>query len=254
VKPSGSLGERDILEVVQELSASRWSGRLRLERAGDRITITVDKGLLVFASSSNADHRLGPKLLRRGAITLRQMEDAGKALSPGKRLGTILVEQGVLDPKELVRAVVDQARDIILQAFRWTSGSYRLEEGAAPGEAITLSISTPELIFEGVSRIEAWSRIERGCGGLAARFAPVAATEALFKELTLDVDQAALLRSVKGVKDVETLCKESILNHFEVCRDLWAFRVIGLVRRVEETAPLDDDGLEYVLPADEGGT
>jgi len=41
-----------------------------------------------------------------------------------------------------------------------------------------------------------------------------------------------------------------VLNHFEVCRNLWAFRVIGLVRRVEQSAPLDEDGLEYVLPAD----
>ena len=41
-----------------------------------------------------------------------------------------------------------------------------------------------------------------------------------------------------------------MLNHFEACRCLWAFRVIGLVRRVEAPTPLDDDGLEYVLPAD----
>ena len=53
--------------------------------------------------------------------------------------------------------------------------------------------------------------------------------DALFKQLTLDVDQAALLRSVEGARDVEALCAESALNHFEVCRNLWAFRVIGLV-------------------------
>jgi hypothetical protein len=41
-----------------------------------------------------------------------------------------------------------------------------------------------------------------------------------------------------------------VLNHFEVCRSLWAFRVIGLVRWVGHATPLDDDGLEYVLPAD----
>jgi hypothetical protein len=49
---------------------------------------------------------------------------------------------------------------------------------------------------------------------------------------------------------VESLLAESMLNHFEACRALWAFRVIGLVRRVEAATPLDEDGLEYVLPAD----
>jgi len=55
---------------------------------------------------------------------------------------------------------------------------------------------------------------------------------------------------VNDVRDVEALCAASVLNHFEVCRSLWAFRVIGLVRWVGHATPLDDDGLEYVLPAD----
>jgi hypothetical protein len=249
VKSQGRLEEEDFPDLVQELSRQRWTGVLRLERGDERIGITFEDGHVVFASTSNTDYRLGPRLLRRGAITLRQMEDAGRGLAPGRRFGTVLVEMGFLDPKEMVRGVIDQTRDIILLAFHWTAGEYRLEPGPAPGEAITLDMSTPQLILDGVSQIEAWSRVERGSGGLGARYAPVPGGEALFKQLTLDVDQAALLRSVKGARDVESLLGESMLNHFEACRSLWAFRVIGLVRRVEAATPLDEDGLEYVLPA-----
>jgi hypothetical protein len=252
VKAEGRLEDEDVPDLVQELSRSRFTGALRLEAGADRIGITIDAGRLVFAAASNPDYRLGPRLLRRGAITLRQLEDAGRDISPGKRLGTVLVEKGVLDPKELVRGVVDHTRDIILLAFHWTSGRYRLLEGSAPGEAITLDMSTPQLILDGISQIEAWSRVERGCGGLETRYAPVPGTEGLFRQLTLDVDQAALLRSVQGVRDVESLLAESMLNHFEACRSLWAFRVIGLVRRVDPASPFDDDGLEFVLPS-EGG-
>jgi hypothetical protein len=252
MKAEGRLDEQDVPDLLRELSGVRWTGVLRLDSGRDRIGITLEDGHLVFASTSNADYRLGPRLLRRGAITLRHMEDAGRAMTLGKRFGTVLVEMGYLDPKELVRGVVDQTRDIILLAFHWTSGDYRLEEGPAPGEAITLDISTPQVILDGISQIEAWSRVERGSGGLAARYAPAAGANDLFKQLTLDVDQAALLRAVKGLRDVESLCAESVLNHFEVCRDLWAFRVIGLIRRVEAATPLDEDGLEFVLPADGG--
>ena len=250
MKSEGRLDEQDLPDLVQELSRERWTGTLRLQQDEHRIGIVAEEGQLVFASSSNPDYRLGPRLLRRGVITLRQMEDAGRAVSPGKRFGTVLVEQGMLDSKELVRGVVDQTRDIILLAFQWSAGSYRLEPGPPAGEAITLDISTPELIFEGISRIEAWSRVERGCGGLGARYAAVPGSEALFNQLTLDVDQAALARAAKKGREVEALCAESVLNHFEVCRALWAFRVIGLVKRLEETLPLDEDGLEYILPAD----
>ena len=91
----------------------------------------------------------------------------------------------------------------------------------------------------------------RGLARLGARHVPVAGSEGLFKQLTLDVDQGALLRSVAAGRDVESLCAESMLNDFEACRNLWAFRVIGLIRRIEETTPLDDDGLEYIMPAGE---
>ena len=248
MKSQGRLEEEDVPDILRELSREKWTGVLRLERDGERIGITVEDGKLVFASASNPDYRLGPRLLRRGAITLRQMEDAGRAMTPGKRFGTVLVDMGFLEPKELVSGVLDQTRDIILLAFHWTAGGYTLEPGPAPGEAITLDMSTPQLIFDGISQIEAWSRVERGSGGLEAHYAPVAGSEGLFKQLTLEFDQSGLLRSVKSVRDVEALCADSVLNHFEVCRNLWAFRVIGLLRRVEAATPLDEDGLEFVLP------
>lgn len=250
MKSEGRLDEQDLPDLIQELSRERWTGTLRLERGEQRIGIVAEDGQLVFASTSNPDYRLGPRLLRRGVITLRQMEDAGRAVSPGKRFGSVLVEKGMLESKELVRGVIDQTRDIILLAFQWNAGRYRLEPGAPAGEAITLDISTPELILEGISQIEAWSRVERGCGGLETRYAVVPGSEALFNQLTLDVDQAALARAAKKGREVEALCAESVLNHFEVCRTLWAFRVIGLVKRLEHSVPLDEDGLEYILPAD----
>ena len=89
----------------------------------------VQEGRLVFASSSSPDDRLGELLLRRGRITLRQFADAGRAVGPGKRLGTVLVEQGVLTPKDLVKTVVDHTQEIIYGAFQWTEGQYRLQEG-----------------------------------------------------------------------------------------------------------------------------
>ncbi len=248
----GTLEQLDVADLVQELGQRRFTGRLLLERGDDRVVVSVEEGRLVFASSSDPDHRLGPMLLRGGAITLRQMEDAVRNQTAGKRFGTVLVESGVLEPKQLVRGVVDQTREIILHAFRWTSGSYRLTEGKAAGEDITLKISTPQLVLDGISQIESWTRVERACGGLAARYAPAAEAGSLLRQLTLDVDQTVLLSSVQGVRDLESLCAESALNHFEVCRNLWAFRVIGLLHRVEppsaeSSQPLDEDGLEFVL-------
>ena len=246
----GSLSERDLPDLVLDLSRLRWTGMLLLERAGIDVRLNLKDGGMVFASSSDPDRRLGSQLFRSGAVTLRQLVDAGKAVAPGKRLGTILVEQGVLAPKALVRAVVDQTQEIIYAAFQWTDGRYRLQEGAEASESITLNISTPSIILEGIRRIDSWTRIDRAVGGLEARYVRCAMNErpdATMRQMALDADGLALLEALAKPQTVEALCAGSTLHDFRVCRTLWAFRVIGLVRRLPEAQLLDDDGLEYVI-------
>jgi hypothetical protein len=247
----GSLAAHDLPDLVQELQQRRWTGALTLTHVGVGRSVTVQDGRMVFASSSSPDDRLGELLLRRGRITLRQYADAGKAIAPGKRLGAILVEQGLLSPKDLVKAVVDHTQEIIYGCFQWTEGRYRLAEGVPGPETITLKMSTPDIIMEGIRRIESWTRIDRAVGGLDARYARAEGCEAVLSGMELP-DEKLALATFGGTKTVETLCAEAELNDFEVCRTLWAFRVIGVVERKDTTAVTevsipDDEGLGAVL-------
>ena len=250
MKTEGSLVQSDFPDLVQRLHERRWTGVLTLTHIGIGRAVTVQDGRLVFASSSSPDDRLGELLLRRGRLTLRQLVDAGRALVPGKRLGTILVEQGILSPKELVRAVVDHTQEIIYGAFQWTDGRYRLQEGTN-AETITLNISTPDLIMEGIRRIDSWVRVDRAVGGLSGRYERAEGYEAIAAKMSLPDEKLRLLTDLSGALDVETICRDSSLGDFETCRTLWAFRVIGLVRRIdtppEVAAELEDDGLGSVL-------
>lgn len=251
INPEGNLAHLDFLDLIQSLQEERWTGVLTLTQQGVGRSVTVQDGRMVFASSSSPDDRLGELLLRRGRLTLRQFMDAGKAIVPGKRLGAILVEQGILQPKDLVRSVVDHTQEIIYQLFQWTEGHYRLEEGQVPSEAITLNIRTPELILEGVRRIDTWSRIDRGVGGLGALYALGPKTKVVLSQIpTLSPERREILDRLEGPMDVETICSSSSLGDFEVCRTLWAFRVMGLLRRLDPRPKanlLDDEGLGMVL-------
>jgi hypothetical protein len=255
MRVEGTLSETDFLDLVQELHKAHWTGLLTLTRQGVGRSVTVQDGRLVFASSSSPDDRLGELLLRRGRITLRQLVDAGKAVAPGKRLGTILVELGILEPKELVKAVVDHTQEIIYGVFQWTEGRYRLQEGQVPAEAITLNIRTPELIRDGIRRIDAWSRIDRGVGGLTARYEAGPEAKAVLSQLTgLSADERAFLEGFAEPRDIETACRESKLGDFEACRLAWAFRVMGALQRIDPPPPpataMDDEGLDLVLKGD----
>ena len=249
---TGSLAEQDFPRLVQALHERRWTGVLTLTHAGVGKTVVVQDGRMVFASSSSRDERLGELMLRRGRITLRQLADAGKALVPGKRLGTVLVEQGALSPKDLVRSVIEHTQEIIYGAFQWTEGQYRLQAGAPPAEAITLKISTPDIIMEGIRRIESWKRIQRAVGGLEACYERSADYEEVLRSLNPSLEKLTLLTGLNQPATLEALCHESTLSDFEVCRTLWAYKVIGVVRRLDAPAPVarveEDEGFGLVLP------
>ncbi len=251
MKDRGSLVERDFPDLIHDLYESRWSGVLTLSHMGIAKTVLVQQGRLVFASSSSPDERLGELLLKQGRIGLQQFIDAGKLIGPNRRLGAILVEQGLITPKELVRAVVEHTSEILYAAFLWTEGQYRLDHAAEYAEAITLNLSTPDIIMEGIRRIDAWSRISRGAGGPKAVYERTPSYEGLIRSMTLSAEKLAILTSLTTPRDVEEICRESSLSDFEVCRSLWAFRVIGVIRRLdlpEEKPAIEDDGLGLVLP------
>ena len=230
--PSGRLADHDFADLVSEVHARRWSGLLTLNHMGVEKSMRVQDGRLVFASSSSKDDRLGELLLRQGRITLHQYMAAGRAIAKGKRLGTILVEQGALDARELVKAVVEQTQEIIYSAFQWTEGLYHLTEAGSEAESIMLRLSTPDVILEGIRRVEAWSRIEHGVGGLDARYVRAAAYEQALDQMTLSLEKLSLLTALETEQDLGSICRQSTLSHFEVCRTMWAYRVIGVVCRV----------------------
>src|SRR5262245_6688690 len=246
MKLQGSLAERDVPDLIQALHERRYTGKVTLTHMGVGRSITVQEGRLVFGTSSDPDDRMGELLLRQGKITLRQYTDASQAVGPGKRLGGILVEQGLLTPKQLVKVVTEQSEHVIYRSFQLTEGQYRIQEGLESNEAITLKTSTPDVILEGIRRIESWTRIQRAVGGLEARYERAPDYENGIPSLTLSIEKLNLLVSLTGTSDVEAICSESPLPDFEVCRTLWAYRVIGLVRRVDKVAvalpEIDDEG------------
>jgi len=229
---TGSLAEHDFPDLIHTLSVRRWTGTIELHRGRVDTSVQVTGGRLAFASSTNKDERLGELLLRREKITLQQYYDAGKAIRKGKRLGAILVEQGALEPRDLVKVVVDHTREVIYSVFQWTEGFYRLKEGPDPSaESITLKLSTAEIIMEGIGRIQAWSRIEQGVGGPDARYIRADDYQERLREMTLTPDRLLIVGDLGGERDVASICKASKLGDFEVCRTLWALRVIGILHQ-----------------------
>ena len=226
----GRIEDSGVPELLRSVLASRETGVLTF-RSGDLTKrVYLHMGRVIYAQSSDPDERLGESLLLRGKITARQYQEASGLIRPGRRLGAILVESGALEPEELLPAVELQVKEILLEVFTWTSGEYELVM-SEPGfeDVVILSFPMENLILEGIRRIRAWSRIQRGIGGIDTVPFPTGDTELRLK-IDLSDEEQEVLSHVDGRATIEQICQISYLSNLETCRILWGLQILGVIR------------------------
>lgn len=228
----GSLEETSVPELLKSVLGSGETGVLTFRKGDVTKSVHLHMGRVVYARSSNPDERLGEDLLLRGRISVRQYLEASRLIAPGRRLGTILVELGALEPEDLIGAIEHHVKEILLDVFTWSMGEYELVM-TEPGrdDVVALNLSTEGLIVEGIRRTRSWSRIYRGIGGdLDSVPVPTGSNEALLR-VELTEEEQEVLAHVNGRATVEQLCQVSYLSNLDTCRVLWALTVLGVVRR-----------------------
>lgn len=240
----GSIEDTSVPELLRSVLSSGETGILTFRKDDIVKNVHLHMGRIVYARSSNPDERLGESLLLRGKITVRQYLEASKLIAPGRRLGTILIELGALEPEDLIGAIEQHVKEILLDVFTWASGEYELTM-TEPGEddVIALNLPTEALIMEGMRRMRSWRAIYRGVGG-DLDSVPVATgnQEALLK-VELSEEEQELIAHVNGRASVEQICQVSYLSNLETCRLLWMMMVLGVVRRGQpgEAAAREED-------------
>jgi hypothetical protein len=228
----GEIEETSVPELLKSVLGSGESGVLTFRKGRVTKSVHLHMGRIVYARSSDPDERLGEDLLLRGRITVRQYVEASRLVVAGRRLGTILVELGALEPEDLIGAIEHHVKEILLDVFTWTHGGYELVmTDPGPDDVVTLNLSTEGLILEGIRRARAWSRIFRGIGGdLDSIPTPTGNTDVLLK-LELSEEEQEVLAHVSGRATVEQICQASYLSNLETCRVLWALMVLGVTRK-----------------------
>ncbi|HEY6547238.1 MAG TPA: DUF4388 domain-containing protein [Vicinamibacteria bacterium] len=227
----GRIEESSVPELLKSVLSSGETGVLTFTSGELVKSVFMHKGRVTYARSNNPDERLGECLLLRGKITARQYLEASKLIRPGRRLGVILIELEAIEAEELLPSLEQHVRDMLLDVFTWTHGEYELVMNQpGPEDVATLNMPWEPLILEGMRRTRAWSRVWRGIGDISQAPIPTGATDILQK-LELSDEEQDILSHVNGRATIEQICLASYLPHFETCRLLWAFQVLGLAKR-----------------------
>jgi hypothetical protein len=234
----GPLRELALSDVFQLLDLSRKTGTLTVSNESRHLPAVVrfDRGGVIGAQLGDTVDRLGHLLLRAGKVTERHVEAARliQARVPGKQLGAILVEEGVVSPQDVARQLRFQIQEAVFELMQWKDGYFRFEEGLPPQPGpVSVRVPTESLLMEAARRIDEWSTIE-------SKIPDVGVVPALVHEpgddavLDLHPSEWEVLAEIDGTRSLKEISGALGRGDFEVAKIVWGLVSTGVVEILEE--------------------
>src|SRR3954470_17680548 len=142
----GSLKEASLPDVLQLLSMGKKTGCLSVTHRNNFGYIYFDKGRISYASIVNRRDRIGDMLVKTGAITPEQLQQAidAQGKQRDKRIGDLLVELEHITREALHEHVRVQIEEAVYLLFTWHEGSFNFEADVLPERQDLLVSINPE--------------------------------------------------------------------------------------------------------------
>jgi curved DNA-binding protein CbpA len=233
---AGNIKDFSLSKVLAYLNRNRKTGTLIIKTPVFTKKAYLIKGDAIFASSTYEDDRLGEMLIKAGKITMEQYDASVDILKKtGKRQGAILVELGYLTPKDLFWGVKYQVKEIIYSLFQLEDAEYEFVEGEIPTqEVITLKMSMGNLIYDGVKRIDNWTRIKNEMPDADSVLNLSNDPMTLFQDIELSQQDRKMLSIIDGIKTIKELINSSWIGSFEAMKILYVLWSIGVLEEKEK--------------------
>jgi hypothetical protein len=236
----GNLRDFGLSEFLYLVDRGYKTGRLTLQKPGDRAELYFQNGKLVYATHFNQDERIGDILVRMGRLTREQCAAALRiqhTQEPNKPLGAILVQRGMVTIEEIHKCVRLQIEEITYGLFGWNEGDFRFEPDVAPPpESVIIPLSIENIIMEGTRRIDEWTRIKDRIPNLdvVVRFSDQPHEKA--KGVNLTPDEWRVFARINGVHSIRQIAQQTSLGEFDVARIIYGFLSAGLVVLTKQVA------------------
>ncbi|MEJ2367202.1 MAG: DUF4388 domain-containing protein [Acidobacteriota bacterium] len=238
----GSLRAVSVPDLLTFINMMKKTGTLTMDLGEAVKRIYWSRGEMVFASSTLPEESLGNFLVRHGQITQEQNMKAGLQVEPGRRQGKVLIQMGILSPKQLWWAVKNQVLEIVYSLFSIRDGAFSFEETPEPNEEkIKLSTSTTNIIMEGIRRLDEWPRIKEFIPD-DRRIPHPAPPENRDKSVKFYPGEQEVLGLVDGRRTIREIIHASPMDEFETLRVITSLILAGYVQiEGRESVPREDE-------------
>ena len=79
----------------------------------------------------------------------------------GRLYGAILLEEGLVTEDQLRDALKKKAEESVYDLFLWPDGAFEFKDEDEPDDfAIQIGLRVPEVVMEGVRRMDEWQRMQ----------------------------------------------------------------------------------------------
>ena len=247
---SGEIrGHHQLFALLNKIYSARLTGKLQLVLGRVEKQLFFDGGQLIFATSSDRQDSLGEMMLRAGALTQSQFEEAFELVRTGQRFGSAIAEMGVHSVEEVTGWVQRQLTQITSSVLDYPSCRYyffsSLEKNVVP--EIGMPVPLGKLLLEAVYR---------------ANDLPLdhlAEDDELYVELTSDPlrryqavelgeSESCLLGSLSQVVSARELLRQSGQPKARAARALYTLMVLGTVVCVPRSAQTEQDSAVLTPP------
>jgi hypothetical protein len=230
----GKLEAFYLASLLQLLSDEKKTGVLQLSDGDNIVKIFVKDGIIVYASSSQREFRLGHLVTIKGIVPAEKVHECLLlAKKKGQSLGKILVEKGYTSKQNLKELLQQQAKEILNSVFLWKTGEFEYKDAplSVEGKLVT-RMNTLEIILESSRLTDEWSVITKQINDGNLIFKPSKKSQDL-DEVKLDKKEWRVLSLMDGVRPVKQVVKDSGLGEFVTYKTIYTLLFSGFIEKTE---------------------
>jgi tetratricopeptide (TPR) repeat protein len=241
---SGEIkSHHELFALLNRIYSSRLTGQLQLVLGRVERQLFFDGGQLVFATSSDRHDSLGEMMLREGALTQSQFEEAAELVHTGQRFGSAIAEMGIRTVDEVNGWIQRQLTQITSSVLDYPAGRFyffnSLDKNVAPEIAIPVPLG--KLLLEAVRRAKDLP-LDPLAGDPVLRIDLSPDPLLRYQAVELNANERRLLASISRSVSAKDLFADTAIPKEDAARALYALLVLGTVVSVspaQQTLPAD---------------
>lgn len=241
---AGNIAPDFLTPLLLQLRIASHTGVLELRDAARWKDIVLLNGRPVWADGGDGHDRLGTMLLEDGVIAQEQFAEAVDFMrEEGVDFGSALTDRKLLSPTDLYAQLRRLVERRVVAAFAWTVGSWTLTS-EFPRQTSSFEASPLPTIWKGLKAHALMQPIREEMTRYRERYVvPSRRFESDFAELKKDEEIGFLGTFLNGRRRVADLLEMEILEASDLDRALWLMFKAGMVGFGLHPAAEDEPGI-----------